>query len=128
MKPEPRMSPPLTVESEQRGEKTLVKVSGEVQSGNAHILDEGLEKSIGEGDRAVVDMSGVSLMTSPGLGLLIKHTERLRDPERMILAGLRPKVLDVFRALGLDHFFLITDTVEQGLELLSGIEGERKRG
>jgi anti-anti-sigma factor len=109
----------LSVRSETRGEVTLVKVEGEVHNHNAQVLDDGLTEVTGEENGVVLDMAGVNLMTSPGLGLLIKHTERLHDPDRLIIAGLKPKVLEVFRALGLDQFFLIVDTVDEAVEVLS---------
>ena len=98
---------------------TLVRVEGEVHNDNAHVLDDGLSEVSGKGDGVVLDLEGVSLMTSPGLGLLIKHTERLRDPDKMIIAGLRPKVLEVFRALGLDQFFMIVDTVDEAFDIFT---------
>ncbi|MHC5036820.1 MAG: STAS domain-containing protein [Planctomycetota bacterium] len=112
------MARALSVESESRDDVTLVRVEGEVHNDNAHILDDGLTEVTELGEPVVLDLGGVSLMTSPGLGLLIKHTERLKDPEKMIIAGLRPKVLEVFRALGLDQFFLIVDSVEKAIETI----------
>lgn len=109
----------LSILTELRGTMKTIRVVGEVVHGNAQKLDDALEENVQRGDHVILDLSGVSLMTSPGLGLLIKHTERLRDPERLIIAGLQPKVLEVFRALGLDQFFVIADTADEAARRLA---------
>ncbi len=110
----------LKVRSEKEGNITLIRVEGEVHNHNASILDEGLARDARRGEQVVLDMEKVTLLTSPGLGLLIKHTERLRDPDKIVIAGLQAKVLEVFRALGLDQFFNIVDTVEEGVRFFTG--------
>ena len=112
------------MESEPFGDATLVRVAGEVLSSNAEQFDEDLTAAMGKSPRVVLDLALVDMMSSSGLGTLIKHTERLGDPDRLVLVGLKPRVLEIFRALGLDQFFVLVDDIDDAREVLSRGKGK----
>jgi len=114
----------LKIRPEARNGVKVVRLEGEVNHHNAQQLDDSLTEHVERGERVILDMANISLMTSPGLGLLIKHTERLRDPDRLVIAGLQPRVLEIFRALGLDQFFVITDSVDDAVRFLASHAAE----
>jgi anti-anti-sigma factor len=109
----------LEIRSRPEGGATVVEVHGAVENASIEAFDEGLTSAIQSSSRVVVDLSGVDMMTSQGLGLLIKHTEAIGGPEHLLLAGMQPRVRDIFQALGLDQFFVIVDSVAGALSRLS---------
>ena len=118
----------LSVRSRPRDGVTVVEFNGPVENATFDVFDEGLSSAVKSSPAVVVDLSGVDLITSQGLGLLIKNAEAIGGPDRFVLAALQPRVRDVFQALGLDQFFVITDTVDRALRLLSDLpaaESER---
>jgi anti-anti-sigma factor len=113
------MTGDLKIEQDRKGEVKILRLHGEVNHHNAQYLDDSLEEHVEENERVVLDLRDLSLITSPGLGLLIKHTERLRDPDKIVLAGLQPRVQEVFRALGLDQFFQIFETEAEAFDFIA---------
>lgn len=118
----PRDKRLLQIVAEAVNGATLVRVAGMVESGNAEQLDNNLSEIVNHDSRLVIDLADVDMMSSSGLGLLIKHTETLSDPENMVLVGLQPRVLEVFRALGLDQFFVIHQSLDDALDHLKDRE------
>lgn len=109
----------LKIQTRQAGGATVVEVGGSVENATIDAFETGLESAVRSSPRVVVDLSNVEMMTSQGLGLLIKHAERIGGPERFLLSGLQPRVRDIFQALGLDQFFVIVDSVDRALRMLS---------
>jgi anti-sigma B factor antagonist len=90
----------------------LVTVSGRVDHNTAPQLEEAL-KAITEADRyrIVVDLHGVTFMSSAGLKVLIGTLKNCRRFNRgdVRLAGLAPQLRHVFELAGLHTIFQIYD-------------------
>ena len=108
----------LHIQTRSEGEVTVIEVRGPVENATIDAFEEGMAAAVKATSRAVVDLSGMDRITSQGLGLLIKHTEEMGGPDHFILAGIQPRVKDVFQALGLDQFFVIMESVDRALRFL----------
>jgi anti-anti-sigma factor len=111
----------LHIGTRREGDATVIEVRGPVENATIDAFEVGLAAAVKSASRAVVDLSGMDMITSQGLGLLIKHTEAIGGPDRFLLAGIQPRVKDVFQALGLDQFFVIVESVDRALRLLEDL-------
>jgi anti-anti-sigma factor len=65
----------------------------------------------------VLDMSDVSVMSSAGIGALLKLDVKLRAQKCPFrIAAAKPTIADVFRLARLDGVFKIVPTVEEALQ------------
>lgn len=99
------------------GERTVVRVAGEVDVYTAPTLREELYTLIDGGDTSlVVDLTDVSFMDSTGLGVLVGALKRIRTLGGALhLVIDQEKVLKVFRITALDQVFPIHATVDAAL-------------
>ncbi|MCU0722330.1 MAG: STAS domain-containing protein [Planctomycetes bacterium] len=109
----------LSIRTRPEGGVTVVEVNGPVENATIEAFEEGLAAAVKSATTVVVDLSGMEMITSQGLGLLIKHTELIGGPDRFLIAGVQPRVRDIFQALGLDQFFVIAKSVDQAIALLA---------
>lgn len=66
----------------------------------------------------IFDLTDVPYMDSCGLGLIVGHFVRCQgNGIHFIVAGVGPRVLELFRTTKVDHLFPITDTVEEAASL-----------
>src|SRR5438552_2530918 len=62
-----------------------------------------------ETGRWVLDLSAVSYLNSAGLGLLVNVREKVRQKKgKLVLSGLSPMLLGVFKSCCLERLFTIT--------------------
>lgn len=73
-------------------------------------------------DRALVlDVSGVTYMSSAGLRMLLSvYRQAARSNARLVLAGLSPEIREVMSATGFLDQFTIHDTLADALRALEG--------
>ena len=94
----------------------LVSVSGRVDGSTAPDLDKAIKSLQDNGHfRIVLDMGGVTFLSSAGIGVLIGgwKTSRRWNRGDVRLANLPPKIMDVLELTGLDkHFTQFDSTVE----------------
>jgi anti-sigma B factor antagonist/stage II sporulation protein AA (anti-sigma F factor antagonist) len=96
----------------------LLRLSGSLTQEGIDVLETAVEKALPDGSRAVVDLAGVDLVTTPGLALIISTTKRLRDTRgRVIFAAATGKVLDVLRRCKLDEVIEIADDRDEAVEM-----------
>lgn len=68
----------------------------------------------------LVDLEGVDLITSAGLGSLLQVRKMVSEQGgRLVFTGASPLVAELFRTVGLDRHILMTDTLENGRTLLA---------
>ena len=62
----------------------------------------------------IFDLTNVPYMDSSGLGMVIRHYVRCQDKGvRFMAAGVRPRVLELFRLTNVDTVIPIVDAVEE---------------
>lgn len=106
--------------TERRDATVIVHVSGEVDIATAPLLSSELQAAEGSLALLVVDLSGVTLLDSTGLGVLIEHLGRLKSSEHQTdfrLVVSEPPVLKVLSITGLDRVFSIFPSIEEALTL-----------
>lgn len=108
----------VTVASRESGERTVVRVAGEIDVYTAPMLREELTILIDAGQAdLVVDLLDVSFMDSTGLGVLVgllKKVKTLGGQLRLVID--QEKVLKVFRITALTQVFSIFATLDEALQ------------
>lgn len=109
------MAENLVLETSDRGDLTVVSVTGEVDLYTAPSLKERVADLVSGGrNRIAVDLAGVEFMDSTGLGVLIGGLKRCKEAGgSLTLVAPREPVLKVLAITGLDKVLSVHDTVEQ---------------
>ena len=98
----------------------MLSVAGEIDAHTANQLARELVAITESGRlRVVVDLSGVQLLDSSGVGVLIAGLERVRSRGgELRLAGAAPTVRRVFDITGLNGYLPVDDTVDDALRAM----------
>lgn len=105
----------------------ILDLKGELDAHTASELEAALQKCLDEEDYAIV-VNGESLtyISSAGLGVFMAHIEEVREHDGDIkIAGLQPKVYNVFDLLGFPMLFDIVESEEEALEKFEEDRAER---
>ncbi|MWA05585.1 anti-sigma factor antagonist [Actinomadura sp. LD22] len=98
---------------EQRGEHTLIALSGELDIASTPSLRERLHAAlIDTGPYVVIDLSGVAFCDASGLALLIDARRRVGPGRAVVLAAPRPQLLRLLHVTGLDRVFTVRQAAE----------------
>jgi len=89
---------------------TFLEVRGEIDASNSVLLDEAISALVKKGAKSVlVDCTELDYISSAGLGVFMSYLEDFAENNiSMKIFGLAPKVLEVFRILGLDQLITIS--------------------
>lgn len=104
------------------GPVTCVRLAGKLDSAGVDRIDLRFTTSIAAvGRPAVVDLSGVSLLTSIGIRLFVSTARALSQKgARMVLFGAQPLVQEGLDHTALDQIIAVAATESQALERLAG--------
>lgn len=101
------------VNSKQLKRVDLVEVSGRVDSNTAPQFEAAVQKVIDDGRyRIVADFSGADYMSSAAFRVLISALKQVKKGTRrgdVRLAGVSPKLMEVFKLGGFDDLFKFYD-------------------
>jgi anti-sigma B factor antagonist len=94
----------VNIKSEDRGAYTYVQLEGRFDGGGADRVPERLQDLLpGPGGVLAIDLSGVDMLDSSGLGLLVDLTARARMREaRVVLVAPSPFIQGVLKVTKLD--------------------------
>lgn len=108
----------MQVEIKEKGEISIVEITGEIDLYNAPEIKETIQKlSDMHKFKVVVDMKDVSYIDSSGIGAMISSLTGLkRHRGGLKLANLTGPVKKVFELTKLNSFFEIYDSVEKASE------------
>ena len=97
----------------------LFTLKGRVDSSNSGELERGLQAAFdAPGDGALIDMAGLTYISSAGLRVVLMLSKRLKaGGGRLVLCGLVPQVREVFELSG---FAKIIEIVHDRAAALSG--------
>lgn len=103
---EPKLSADLKYEIRKVGKVAIVSCHGPIKFGlQATELHEEIKELLSDGFRVVLDLSGVPVVDSAGIGTIFAiYTSTLNSDSRLALAGLTPfvkEVLTLTKALSL---------------------------
>ena len=100
----------LELSNQTYGDTCVVHVPGEIDLATAPALGRFLDEHIAKGVRElVVDIEGVTLLDSTGLGVLVGRLKLMRaNGNDMRVVGARDRVLKVLVITGLDQVFEVS--------------------
>jgi anti-sigma B factor antagonist len=107
----------LSLDTETKGDRTVVKVGGEIDVYTAPKLREKLIDLVSGGSyHIVVDMENVDFLDSTGLGVLVGGLKRVRAHDGSLrLVCTQDRILKIFRITGLTKVFPIHATVDEAI-------------
>ncbi len=97
----------------------LLSVSGEIDASSSIELDDAIISAVATPTtKLIVDLSGLDYISSAGLGVFISHLEDIQQKgKRLVLFGLKEKVFEVFRILGLEQIITIVHSKEDAIQI-----------
>ncbi len=97
----------------------ILAIIGEIDASSSIELDLAIAKSVGEGFKKIlVDCSALEYISSAGLGVFMSYIEELRDKNiRLVLFGMKVRVLNTFSILGLAELLNICITKQEAKKL-----------
>ncbi|UCH26266.1 MAG: STAS domain-containing protein [Trueperaceae bacterium] len=98
---------------------TVVEPLGDIDGKTAPTFQEEVLALIEPGSRILIDMSGVSFMSSAGLRvMLLTHRKATESEARIVLVGLNENILNSMTATGFINFFTVRNSLDEGREAL----------
>ena len=98
---------------------SIVTLEGELDGQSAPNMESQILPLVQPQCKILLDMSGVSYISSIGLrALLLLHRETSSSQGRIILSGLPEMIYDTMLITGFLDFFEAYDTIEEGLAAL----------
>lgn len=109
----------LSIDIETVGQVQIVHLVGDIDGATAPEAQAAIVGVAGPGCKIVLDMSGVSYMSSAGLRLLLVVYRNISGQGgTVILAGLPEDLKDTMEMTGFLDFFQYRDTLDAGLAAL----------
>jgi anti-sigma B factor antagonist len=102
------------------GDVTVLQMEGEIDGSNAPQAQQRVLGQVGPGAALLLDMTGVTYMSSAGLRMLLSTYRSVTAAGgRMVLVGLSEDIEDTMSATGFLSFFVCQRTVDDGLAALN---------
>ena len=110
-------SGPVEVTTRQEGGFTIVTVTGEVDLYSSPRMREAILGGMTrKSPRVIVDLAGVTYMDSSGIATLVEVLQLTRKHAgRLVLAGLSPRVREVFELARLESVFELSPSLRDAL-------------
>jgi anti-sigma B factor antagonist len=106
----------LRLSSERRGDRTVVSVGGELDLVTSRELDEHLTRARRDGNKIVLDLTGVEFMDTSSLAVIVGHWKRLQAAGgSLVLAGARYRYTKTLWITGLADRLPMYDTVDAAI-------------
>jgi len=107
----------LSVDIRRDGDIAILTLRGELTTDGETVLRQAAKPLTDQGPaRMVLDLSGVSLITSAGLGRLVDLAARVNHQNgRLVLASVSPFVADVLASTRLDRFFEVCEDLDAAM-------------
>lgn len=115
------MATNFRVERSERDEAVVLALDGFLDAHTAPQFENAIADETAAGHiRLIADCRNLSYISSAGLGVFMSFIEEIREKGGDIkLAGIAPKVYQVFEVLGFNELFDIVDSVEAALALFA---------
>lgn len=110
----------MTLETRVEGDVTVIAMDGSLDSHTAQRVREDLEHLMPDHGRVLLDLHRMSYMSSAGLRvLLLVYRHSQRTGVELALAAVPPEVHEVLAATGFLTFFMVAETVEDAVRVLT---------
>lgn len=105
------------IEHEPFGNARLIKLVGQLNSGNAASAEADVLALIDRGERRLLaDFSLLDYISSAGLRVMLVAAKRLRqEGGKLVLCGMQPQVKEVFQISGFLNILDVTNTRQEAL-------------
>ncbi|MCR9144365.1 MAG: STAS domain-containing protein [bacterium] len=99
----------MNITKTEKSDLLIIKLDGKFDIEQTQNFEKSFESMIGSRPpRVGMDMTGLNFIDSSGMGSLIKGLNKTRNyGGEMILYGLKPMILNVFKLAKLDNFFKV---------------------
>lgn len=95
----------------------LIQVNGEIDASSSIELDSALKDASASASKILIDLEHLEYISSAGLGVFISYLEELKKQNiKLVIFGLKEKVLEVFEILGLQHLMTIKSDKEEAIK------------
>ncbi len=110
----------MDIEIEEGAGVTVARLVGEMNSSTVEIVQNSLLELVQPGCKILLDMSGVTYISSVGLrALLLLYRQTSHEEGHIVLCGLTEMVYDTMFITGFLEFFETYDTCAQGKKQLT---------
>lgn len=110
----------LTIESRREPSALLLLLSGSLDSETSDLFDRTITDAMKAGISSfVVDLKGVTYVSSAGIGVLVGCLNQLHDqknPGDLRLSSVSPKIIRILEMLSLYDLFATYPTAEEALQ------------
>lgn len=102
------------------GGHIIATVQGEIDGKSAPTVQSELLAALQNGNRLLLDMQGVSYLSSAGLRmLLLLYRQVAAKKGRVVLVGVAEEIRDTMSMTGFINFFILAENRETGLAALA---------
>lgn len=109
----------MTVNIRETAGVHVIELSGELDANTSPVAQQQIMPLATEGARLLLDMSGVSFMSSAGLRLLLSmYRQVLAQKGTVALAGLSEDLKDTMSMTGFLSFFTVYESSADGVQAL----------
>jgi golgi phosphoprotein 3 len=107
----------MTIIEERRGNTTILKLQGRLDTASVHDADQSLTATIDKGARQLVlDMSGLEYVSSAGLRLLLTTAKRLQQSQgRMVLAAPSDQAGQILEMAGFSNIISVFAATDEAV-------------
>lgn len=108
------------LKEETKGEVFILHIKGRLDALSSPTAEKKIFDAINNGQqKLLLDMSGVTYLSSAGMRMLLSTTKKLRSISgKMVISGMTPNVLDVLKMSGFDHVLELFKTEEEAMRNL----------
>lgn len=108
----------MDIATEKRGTITLLSLQGRIDASTSIQLEEAFLTAINSGEKHfAVDFSQIDYISSAGLRVLLSAVKKLKQQDgKMVLAGLKEHVKEVFDIAGFSPIFPTFQSQEEALK------------
>jgi stage II sporulation protein AA (anti-sigma F factor antagonist) len=93
----------MNIESKKEDGILTVSVDGKIDGASSPELENRLVAWLDEGEtKVILDLQEVYYISSAGLRVVLMGAKRLQNKGRLVLAGLKPEVKEIFEMAGFD--------------------------
>jgi anti-sigma B factor antagonist len=99
----------IDIKTQKKEGYDLLVLKGEIDASNSVVLDQAIQKLVLEGSKSIlVDGQELDYISSAGLGVFMSYLEDFQEQDiQFRIVSLTPRVLEVFKILGLDQLIPI---------------------
>jgi anti-sigma B factor antagonist len=99
----------IEIKTQKKDGYDLLVLKGEIDASNSVVLDQAIQKLVLEGSKSIlVDGQELDYISSAGLGVFMSYLEDFQEKDiQFRIVSLTPRVLEVFKILGLDQLIQI---------------------